>query len=312
MIGDILDLSKIEAGTLEFVEAPVDVNDLLEETTRSLQLRAETKGLKVEFKDRLPECTILTDRNRLNQVLINLITNSIKFTETGGITIGYSMQEDGLLRFYVTDTGCGIAPEKQADIFSRFVKLNSFVQGTGLGLSICKTIVNRMGGEIGVKSEEGKGSTFWFTIRNVPAEQNKKKKKIRENALQPVAKDQITILIAEDNISNFKLFETILKKDYHILHAWNGQEAVELFKAHRPHIVLMDVNMPVMDGYEATTEIRKISADIPILAITAYAYASDEQRILSHGFDGYAAKPINPKILRSKIIDLLSARIILM
>lgn len=312
LIGDILDLSKIEAGTLEFVEAPVDVNDLLEETTRSLQLRAETKGLKVEFKDRLPECTILTDRNRLNQVLINLITNSIKFTETGGITIGYSMQEDGLLRFYVTDTGCGIAPEKQADIFSRFVKLNSFVQGTGLGLSICKTIVNRMGGEIGVKSEEGKGSTFWFTIRNVPAEQNKKKKKIRENALQPVAKDQITILIAEDNISNFKLFETILKKDYHILHAWNGQEAVELFKAHRPHIVLMDVNMPVMDGYEATTEIRKISADIPILAITAYAYASDEQRILSHGFDGYAAKPINPKILRSKIIDLLSARIILM
>lgn len=310
LIGDILDLSKIEAGTLEFVEVPVDVNDLLEETTVSLQLRAETKGLKVEFKDRLPKCTILTDRNRLNQVLINLITNSIKFTETGGITVGYSLQEDGLLRFYVTDTGCGIAPEKQADIFSRFVKLNSFVQGTGLGLSICRTIVNRMGGQIGVESEEGKGSTFWFTIRNVPAEPNKKK--ILENTLQPVSKDQITILIAEDNVSNFKLFETILKKDYRILHAWNGQEAVELFKDHRPHIILMDVNMPVMDGYEATTEIRKISADTPILAITAYAYASDEQRILSHGFDGYAAKPINPKVLRSKIVDLLSARIMLL
>lgn len=310
LIGDILDLSKIEAGTLEFAEAPVDVNALLEETIKSLQLRVEAKNLTVEFKDRLPECTILTDRNRLNQVLINLITNSLKFTETGGITVGYSLQEDGLLRFYVTDTGCGIAPEKQADIFARFVKLNSFAQGTGLGLSICKTIVNRMGGEIGVESEQGKGSTFWFTIRNIPAKLNKKK--VLENTLVPVAKDQVTILVAEDNISNYKLFETILKKDYRILHAWNGLEAVELFKACNPHIVLMDVNMPVMDGYAATAEIRRISPDVPILAVTAYAYASDEQRILSHGFDGYASKPINPNVLRSKIIDLLSKKIMLL
>ena len=310
LIGDILDLSKIEAGTLEFAEVPVDVNALLEEVTKSLQLRAEAKNLTVVFKDRLPECSILTDRNRLNQVLINLITNSIKFTETGGITVGYTLQKDGLLRFYVTDTGCGIAPEKQADIFTRFVKLDNFTQGTGLGLSICKTIVNRMGGEIGVESEPGKGSTFWFTIRNVPAELNKKR--VQEYTLQAVAKDQITILIAEDNISNFKLFETILKKDYRILHAWNGEEAVNLFKAHRPHIVLMDVNMPVMDGYEATAEIRKISADVPILAVTAYAYASDEQRILSQGFDGYTAKPINPHVLRSKIVDLLSTRLLLL
>lgn len=310
LIGDILDLSKIEAGTLEFAEVPVDVNALLEEVTKSLQLRAETKNLTVVFKDRLPECSILTDRNRLNQVLINLITNSIKFTEMGGITVGYTLQKDGLLRFYVTDTGCGIAPEKQVDIFTRFVKLDNFTQGTGLGLSICKTIVNRMGGEIGVESEPGKGSTFWFTIRNVPAELNKKR--VQEYTLQAVAKDQITILIAEDNISNFKLFETILKKDYRILHAWNGEEAVNLFKAHRPHIVLMDVNMPVMDGYEATAKIRKISADVPILAVTAYAYASDEQRILSQGFDGYTAKPINPHVLRSKIIDLLSTRLLLL
>jgi CheY-like chemotaxis protein len=215
-----------------------------------------------------------------------------------------------MLRFHVTDTGCGIAPDKQSEIFMRFVKLDSFAQGTGLGLPICKTIVTRMGGEIGVESEPGKGSTFWFTVRNVPAELNKKN--VQEYTLQAVTKDQVTILIAEDNMSNFKLFETILKKDYRILHAWNGQEAVELFKAHNPHILLMDVNMPVMDGYEATAEIRKISADVPILAITAYAYASDEQRILSHGFDGYAAKPINPNVLRSKIIDLLSARVMLL
>ncbi len=310
LIGDILDLSKIEAGTLEFIEAPVDINALIEETVKSLQSRAEAKGLTIEFKDRLPKCNILTDHNRLNQLFINLITNSIKFTEKGGITIGYSLQKDGLLHFYVTDTGCGIPPEKQSDVFARFVKLNNFAQGTGLGLSICKTIVNRMGGEIGVESEPGKGSTFWFTIRYVPAELNKKR--VQEYTLQAVAKDQITILVAEDNMSNFKLFETILKKDYRILHACNGQEAVELFKAHRPHIVLMDVNMPVMDGYEATAEIRKISADVPILAVTAYAYASDEQHILSHGFDGYAAKPINPNVLRSKIVDLLSTRVLLL
>ena len=154
------------------------------------------------------------------------------------------------------------------------------------------------------------GSTFWFTIRNVPAKLDKKK--IKEYTLQAVAREQITILIAEDNVSNFKLFETILKNDYRILHAWNGQEAVELFKAHNPHIVLMDVNMPVMNGYEATEEIRKLSADIPILAVTAYAYASDEQRILSQGFDGYTSKPVNPNVLRSKIAELLSKKLILL
>lgn len=310
LIGDILDLSKIEAGTLEFVETPVDVNALIEETVKSLQPRAETKGLSIVFRDRLPECTILVDHNRLKQVLINLITNSIKFTELGSITVGYTLQKDGVLRFYLTDTGCGISPERQADIFMRFVKLNSFAQGTGLGLSICKTIVDRMGGKIGVESEPGKGSTFWFTIPNIPVKLNKKL--VKECTLQAVPKNQVTILIAEDNISNFKLLESLLKKDYCILHAWNGQEAVELFKAHNPHIVLMDVNMPVMDGYEATEEIRKISTDTPILAITAYAYASDEQRILSKGFDGYAAKPINPNILKSKIVELLSQKLILL
>lgn len=306
LIGDILDLSKIEAGIMEFADSPVDVNSLLEELTKTLSLRAETKGLTIEFKDRLPECNILIDHNRLNQVLINLVTNAIKFTEEGGITIGYSLQKDGLLRFYVTDTGFGIAPDKQADVFTRFVKLNSFIQGSGLGLSICKTIVERMGGQIGLESEPGKGSTFWFTIRNIPTK--KKQKQIQEHSFNTVAKNQVTILIAEDNESNFKLSETILKKDYRLLHAWNGEEAVELFKTHKPNIVLMDINMPVKNGYEATKEIRKISADVPILAVTAHAYASDEQDILSHGFNGYAAKPVNSNVLQTKIIDLLNTK----
>lgn len=309
LIGDILDLSKIEAGTFEFVEAPVNVNILIEDVVRVQQMRADAKNLKIEFGDHLPECCILTDRNRMNQILTNFLTNAIKFTEEGIITVGYTAQGD-MLRFYVTDTGCGISKEKQAEVFERFVKLNDFAQGTGLGLPICKTIVNKMGGEIGVDSEPGKGSTFWFVIPN--REAVIQEKQVVEHELQMVNRSDITVLIAEDNESNFKFFETILKKDYRLLHAWNGEEAVKLFKEHQPHMVLMDINMPVMDGYEATTEIRKLSADVPILAVTAYAYASDEERILSYGFDGYTSKPVNPSILRSKIIELLASRLMML
>lgn len=310
LISDILDLSKIEAGTLEFVETPVDVDALMEETVKAMQMKAETKGLEVLLGNQLPGCNILTDRNRLNQVLTNLLTNAIKFTDSGSVTVGYTLQDDEMLRFYVTDTGCGIPTENQADIFTRFVKLNNFAQGTGLGLSICKTIVDKMGGEIGVESELGKGSTFWFTVPNIFAK--KTGKKVQEHTLRAVAKEDITILIAEDNDSNFKLFQSILQKDYHILHAWNGKEAVELFEKHNPHIVLMDISMPEMDGYQATAEIRKLSPDVPVLAVTAYAYAMDEQKILNSGFDGYTSKPINPNILMSKITDLLHTRLMLL
>ena len=313
LIGDILDLSKIEAGTLEFTEVPIDVNVVLEEIVMSMQMQAVKKGLTLEFKDRLPECNILWDKNRLSQILINFMTNSFKFTESGGITVGYTLLDDGMLRFYVTDTGCGIPSEKHADIFTRFVKLNTFAQGTGLGLPICKSIIDKMGGKIGVESEPGKGSTFWFTIRYVPVEKTSASQTpVPEYSIKTVAKADLTILIAEDDISNFKLFESILKDDYRIIHACNGAEAVELFKEYNPHIVLMDIKMPVMDGYEAGAEIRKISSEVPILAVTAYAYASDEQRILKYGFDGYTSKPINPTVLKTRIVDLLNSRIMLL
>lgn len=310
LIGDILDLSKIEAGTLEFVKVPVDVNALVKEIVKAMQVKVDIKGLILRFTQCLPECIILTDRNRLHQLLVNLLTNAIKFTDSGSIVVGYSLQENGMLRFFVTDTGCGIPSEKKGDIFTRFVKLNSFVQGTGLGLSICKTIIDKLGGEIGVDSELGKGSTFWFMIPAIPAERTEKT--IQEYTLKAIAKDDVTILIVEDNVSNFKLFETILQTDYRILHAWNGVEAVGLFRQHNPHIVLMDISMPEMDGYQATTEIRKLSSEVPILAVTAYAYATDEEQILSRGFNGYASKPVNPSVLRSKIVDLLSTRLMLL
>jgi len=126
-----------------------------------------------------------------------------------------------------------------------------------------------------------------------------------------VEKDKLTVLIAEDDDSNYRLFETILRHDYRLVHAWNGKEAVELFEQYRPHLVLMDLNMPVMDGYEATREIRKISSDVPVLAVTAFAFASDEQKVMQNGFDGYMPKPINAKQLKGQILDMLQSRMTL-
>lgn len=163
LISDILDLSKIEVGTFDFVERELDVNLLCEDMVRTMKLKAKP-GVEVIFDRHLPECVIVSDRNRLNQVIANFINNAIKFTATGSIRLGYDRVDASHLRFYVADTGIGIMQEKQAEIFDRFVKLNSFVHGTGLGLSISKSIVEQLGGTIGVESEPGKGACFWFTL----------------------------------------------------------------------------------------------------------------------------------------------------
>ncbi len=163
LISDILDLSKMEAGTFDFVERELDVNLLCEDMVRVMKLKAKP-GVEVVFDRHLPECVMASDRNRLNQVIANFINNAIKFTATGSIRLGYDRIDAGHLRFYVADTGIGIMQEKQTEIFDRFVKLNSFVHGTGLGLSISKSIVEQLGGTIGVESEPGKGACFWFTL----------------------------------------------------------------------------------------------------------------------------------------------------
>ena len=311
LISDILDLSKIEAGTLELNYSNIELNELMRELERGFLLRVKTDAVKLEFVEPAGPCMAYTEKNRLSQLMINLVTNAIKFTEKGSIRFGYEMRENELY-FYVTDTGCGIPKDKQQNIFGRFVKLNSFAQGTGLGLSICKTLMDHMGGRIGVESEEGKGSTFWFTLPYKPAVKEDKKQMPKD--IQPVSieRNKLTILVAEDNASNYKLFESILKYDYHLIHAWDGMEAVEMFRKHNPQIVLMDINMPVMDGYEATREIRKYSAKIPIIAVTAFAYASDEQKVMESGFDGYMPKPINAKLLKAQLVDIMQKPIILL
>lgn len=163
LISDILDLSKIEAGTFDFVEKELDVNVLCEDIVRFMKMKAKP-GVEVLFDRHLPECRIVSDRNRLNQVIANFVNNAIKFTTAGSIRVGYDKVDETHLRFYVADTGLGIEPEMQAQIFDRFIKLNTFVHGTGLGLSISKSIIEQLGGTIGVDSEPGKGSCFWFVL----------------------------------------------------------------------------------------------------------------------------------------------------
>ena len=162
LISDILDLSKMESGAFEFVKSDTDVNLLCSEIIRSLRMKVPA-GVELVFEECLPGCHVWADKNRLNQVISNFINNALKFTFSGSITLGYYRQTDGYLRFYVRDTGMGIPKNKIKTVFDRFVKLNSFVHGTGLGLSICKSMVEQMGGTIGVESEEGEGSCFWFT-----------------------------------------------------------------------------------------------------------------------------------------------------
>ena len=164
LINDILDMSKIESGMYDFHVTQVDANQLMSEVEQVARLRIRTDEVSLSFAERLPQCVFHTDKNRLIQVLTNLVVNAIKFTSQGEIQIGYRLQDAHTLYFYLSDTGCGMSAEQCEHVFERFVKYNTFIQGTGLGLSICKMIIEKLGGEIGVQSESGKGSVFWFTL----------------------------------------------------------------------------------------------------------------------------------------------------
>lgn len=310
LISDILDLSKIEAGTMEFIDTDFELNKVMWELENSLRLKLPAdKDLVLVFEQSLPELNIHAERNCISQIIINLVTNAIKFTESGSIRFGYE-KRNNTIYFYITDTGCGIPEDQQESVFGRFVKLNNFAQGTGLGLSICQTLVQQMGGEIGLQSKLGEGSTFWFTIPFTPAINLIEKETITDPI--KIKQQKITILVAEDHDSNYRLIESILKKEYNLVHAWNGEEAVALFKKHDPQLILMDINMPIMDGYEATKEIRKFSTKVPIIAVTAFAYASDEQKVMENGFDAYMTKPINANQLKRQVTSVLSKHIIFM
>lgn len=306
LVGDILDLSKIEAGTLEFSFADHDLSEIMEELERTARMKISDPAIEVACKERMPGCTIHTDRGRLSQVMHNFINNAAKFTGQGHIHFGYRKLPDDRWYFYVEDTGCGIPSDKIDNIFGRFVKLDAKAKGTGLGLAISKSIIERLGGEIGITSVNGEGSTFWFRLPAGCVTTSGSAAEAIESPPESPCPDtgQPTLLIAEDDPANYKLFEVMLKKHYTLLHAWNGREAVEIFRANRPCMILMDIKMPEMDGYEATAAIRELSSDIPIVAVTAFAYPEDMRRILSSGFNGCLPKPVSAESLKKKISEL--------
>lgn len=301
LVNDILDMSKIEAGTLEFIYTDVDVNQIMRELEGIFRLRLEEADspVRIVFEPKLPVCFIHTEKNRVSQVISNFLSNAFKYTSEGSITLGYEVREEAMY-FYVTDTGTGIQEEKVNQVFERFMKLDAKRQGTGLGLSISQTIIKKLGGQIGVASEYGKGSTFWFTLPVLPFDflPLQEEKQVVTDLSEVVNSDQRkTILIAEDMDDNYLLYKIYLEKKYNLFRAENGEEAISMFLECNPDIILMDIGMPIIDGYQATEAIRQLSSGVPIVAVTAFAYDEDKRKVMSRGFNGYLPKPLNKEAL---------------
>ena len=303
LINDILDFAKIESGTLNYNISSVDLKDICHEVYISQSLKMTSDVALLFHGELLPSVRLQTDTQRIEQVLLNLLSNAIKCTNQGFVSLSYEVEGD-FVRISVTDTGIGIAKEKQLSVFDRFVKLDDFSQGTGLGLSICKMIIEKLGGEIGVKSVLGKGSTFWFTLplanSATPAPQVQDDE-IPTEIVPDALPGQYTILVAEDVLENYLLLQAVLKQQYRLIYAENGEIAVQLFKAYKPDLILMDIKMPVMDGFEATCNLRMLSPDVPILALTAFAFDKEKEKAKDCRFDDYLVKPVDIPLLKYKI-----------
>ncbi len=313
IINDILDLSKIEAGKLEFEEADFSLEALLDELRLLLSTRADEKSL-VLFLGPLPGTPdrLRGDPTRLKQVLLNLIGNALKFTAKGAVlvqveTLAFKTDEVRL-RFRVIDTGIGIPAGKLGEVFEKFTQADTSTSrnygGTGLGLAICRQLVTLMGGEIGVSSTENWGSEFWFTVRLRPAALEASEPALVLAPLKPKRElGMLRILLAEDNEVN-QLLAVILLEGWGVSVevVGDGLEALEALRKTRYDLVLMDIQMPRMDGFEATARLRQpesgvLDPRVPVVAMTAYAMREDRQRCLEAGMDDYLAKPIEPATL---------------
>lgn len=308
LINDILDISAIEADQLVIYNEPFSVDEILKEL-HSFYLLKNQKDIEIQLvsSSSESETVINSDPVRFRQIMNNLISNAIKFTEQGHVRFGYT-KSDTTLEFFIEDTGIGIGEKDQQEIFNYFHKLEGnehrLYEGTGIGLTISQRLAEMMGGKIYVKSEETKGSTFYFSLpadhRQVKLEKPVKNLKIKQTDLK-----DLVIIIAEDEDNNYNLIQRILgKTGARLLRAKNGNEAVELVSQTQPGtrcLVLMDIKMPGMNGIEANRIIKEKHPEIPVLAVTAYAQSGDKARLMKENFDDYIPKPLNLSLLLEKI-----------
>jgi len=315
LIDDIIDVSQLDAGQLEIKKETFSLNSFLKE------IREEAKTLRggsnVEFQINTSAHqhefdTIHTDKVRLKQVLISLISNAFKFTNEGGIELGYSKKSSDILQFYVSDSGIGIPKESKDVIFEQFRQVDyehtREYEGAGLGLTIAKGLVLLLGGDIWVESTEGEGSTFYFTIKtSKPKHAPKAAEKPATEASKTYNWEGKNILIVEDEEMNYQYLKTVLKKTKaNVLWAEDGVEGVKKAKENDIHVVLMDIQLPELNGYEATRQILKEKPDIPIIAQTAHALKEEKSKCFEVGAVDYMAKPLN----RKKLLELIDKHII--
>ena len=321
LLNDILDVSKIEAGKMELDREPFSMRECAEGSTRTMFAAAQQKGLELtcEVDPQIPD-TLVGDENRIRQVLLNLVGNAIKFTETGSVrvTVGMAPAPDCSLvaHFSVRDTGPGIPEDKRQIIFEPFRQADGSTTrrygGTGLGLAISTGLVDIMGGRIWVESEVGRGSVFHFTAPftlGAPV--------IPKRAMAPTSSLEcapLSILVAEDNMVSQRLVTALLQERGHsVTIAANGCEVLDMVEKQDFDLILMDIQMPELDGLQATAEIRYREGErgkhIPIVAMTAHAMAGDRERCLDSGMDGYIAKPIHPGELMALITGMSAQRI---
>ncbi|MEI6454823.1 MAG: two-component regulator propeller domain-containing protein [bacterium] len=317
VINDIIDISKIDFNQLTLKKTTFSLNELLDNlliTFRNELTRFGKREVRIIVEKDLDDaqCSIVTDEVRLTQVLNNLLGNSTKFTTSGHIRFGYKFREDQF-HFYIEDTGKGIAKNKLSIVFDRFRQEEESdtrsYGGTGLGLSIAKGLVELLGGTIRVDSELGKGSTFHFTLPGTLLQGRQKGLPRDDKKPQKVDFSGKTILVAEDIEENFELIQIMLSKmNPKLVHARDGRATVEIVRTDPTiDLILMDIRMPVMDGYEAAREIRKFKTNLPIIAITAHAFTEDKARCIQAGCNNYISKPIDRNLLISMLEKFLTA-----
>jgi signal transduction histidine kinase/ligand-binding sensor domain-containing protein/ActR/RegA family two-component response regulator len=305
LINDIIDISIIEADQLVLIESNFNVDNILKELESYYKLNND-KNIDIQFitEKYKKDLILYNDKIRFRQIFNNLINNAFKYTEKGHIKFGYSIMKEEV-QFYVSDTGIGIDRSDYDNIFDYFYKIEDkgrkIYRGTGIGLAICKKLLNLMGGKIWVVSEIKKGSVFYFTLPLLRKDALTVGQKETEDVEYRM--ENMTIIIAEDEPDSFELIKTILEPSGALL-IWvkNGKEAVEevrRIKKADDHIILMDIKMPVMNGYEAIKKIKKINSNIPVIAVSAYAQLIDKQRIILEQFDGYISKPYKPEAIMS-------------